>query len=148
MKNVMTVMLVLFIGTTAFAQSEMAMERSNADRAAMFSERMGKKLGLNPEQKMKMKEIQMKRLEDQKKLKEDYNNRKAEDADEIAEAKSAMKEDKMKIQEDFHADMKEILTADQYSKWEMMEKDKMKKMGKKDKMKKKWKEKETEDDIK
>lgn len=123
MKQISLLLIVALFSLGTFAQVEkkdkmeehheshkMKKSDDHEARAMIYADKMATRLSLNMDQKEKIKKAQMKRLEDQKDLM----------ADMMADESSEMHEEKMKIQEDFKEEMKEILTASQFKKWQPM----------------------------
>lgn len=121
MKHVLIIMMML-LTVVGFSQNTSATLSENAkvkmsmeEELQMKVNRLGDKLELSDEQEAKIYAL---KLEKAKKREALTDAKKAE----MKKNKDAFKTDR----ENYNARMKEILTADQYVKWEQMKKDKKK----------------------
>src|SRR4051812_20297953 len=106
MKNLIkTTLLLLAVSTTALAQNQQ--HRSPEERAAKQTQRMEERLGLTPEQKGRVYEI---------------NLFYARDNDHANDMKSGpdKRNEKQAIAHDKNADMKAVLTGEQFQKYQQM----------------------------
>ncbi|MCB7481488.1 hypothetical protein [Christiangramia sediminis] len=139
MKQMRIILVLVFISVGAFAQGDkkdkmekqhkthkMSADIDNEAHAMMYADKMTTRLNLSLEQKEQIKQAQMKRLESQKEMMAEMMNESGNRGSDNAE----MKEERMKIQEDFKGEMKDILTSEQYKKWEPMHERDMKMHGK------------------
>lgn len=133
MKKLSLLLIVVFLSFGAFAQvgkqkqmgehHESHTMKKDADREAramIYADKISTRLGLNMEQKEKIRQAQMHRLENQKELMAEMLN------NEENMGNSAMRDRRMKIQNDFQQRMKEILTDAQYKNWTPMHEREMK----------------------
>ncbi len=115
-KQIIGLSMALFMVATANAQDRPT--RTPEDRAKMRTERMTKELGLNADQQAKVAAINM-----------DYAKKGAELRDDHANG-TAEKGEGAKLQDARMAELKQVLTPEQYTKLEAMQakaKDRMKK---------------------
>jgi len=135
MKQISLVIILIFISLGSFAQVKQKDKKEkhheihsksddidNEAHAMMYADKMTTRLNLTLEQKEQIQEAQMKRLEDQKEMMAEMMSETGHMGSENADKNNK----KMKIQNDFKEEMKEILTAAQYKKWEPMHERKMK----------------------
>ncbi|MFD2833060.1 hypothetical protein [Gramella sp. AN32] len=121
MKKISLILVMLFISIGAFAQKDMKKMKTNEEKSAMYAEKLSSELGLNANQKARIKDAKIKMLEDKKELMAEHKEEAMEGHHKMAEESAEMREAKMKIQADFKEDMKDILDANQYIKWEAMQ---------------------------
>jgi periplasmic protein CpxP/Spy len=139
MKNIKILVLLLSFSmvTTAQIKQNDRMEKHETShhmsedidiesRAMMYADKMTTRLSLTLEQKEKIKEAQINRLTQQRKLHAEMLN--IEDSEEKNSDKNASKKN---LQDDFRKTMKQILTPDQFKKWEPMHKREVKSHSKK-----------------
>lgn len=139
MKKYAIFLLSLVFSIGSYAQKDWQ-NKSSEESAAMYVDKLDRKLSLTAEQKEEIRDLQMKRLETRSKMMEDRHDAMAGDAKDMAKAREDMREDHMKMMEDFRDEMREILNDEQYLKWEKME-DKEWRKDNKWKNKDKWKDK-------
>lgn len=138
MKNLSVLLLLLFLSFQVTGQhnkpkgeahghEKHAMMDDPEPAAMMYADKVTTRLGLKAEQKLQIKQAQLERMQAQMELKQEYlaaaDEEKPNDAD--------YEKEKQKIQEDFREEMKEILNAEQFQKWEAMHKREMKMHSKK-----------------
>lgn len=129
MKQINLLLLLVFISVGAFAQvtdhekmdkrhktHKMSTEVENEAQSLMYADKVSTRLSLSLEQKEKIQNAQMKRLEAKRDLMESMIS----DTGNTGEESIESKKEKMKIQDDFKAEMKEILSASQYKDWKEM----------------------------
>lgn len=122
MKKLITVMILLF-SVTLFAQErgERRSEMTNEEMATLHAKRLAMQLDLNEEQEAKLKELYTKQFEDRRELMQERREEREEMRKEMAKERSKMREEHMEISEQHKAQMKEILTAEQFAKWEELQ---------------------------
>lgn len=122
MKKISFVLLMLLFSVTTFAQRGKDWKgKSHEERAAMYVDRMDRRLNLSSEQKEQIKEMQMKRLQTQQEMMASHQNMN-QNASDMAAARQEMQQQRMQMHENFKAQMKDILDEKQYAKWEAMDK--------------------------
>jgi protein CpxP len=128
-KLVVAMALVFSIGVSAQDRKEKIKNATPEERVAMRTEKMSEKLGLDENQKKKVKEIFAAQQKENKGLREEM---KAEREKALAEKKAIIK----KQHEELKAKLKPILTEEQFKKWEAMQNENMKKVKERRKHKK------------
>ena len=104
MKKLLCLIIILSsLSLTAQQRGEMRNDLSKEEMATLHAERLSMQLDLNAEQKEKLKALFMERMEAREKLQEEKNEMRAE---------------RRQFNEKQKADLKEILTEEQYTKWE------------------------------
>lgn len=139
MRQISLILILAFISLTGFAQGDkkekmekhpkthnMSHDVDNEAHAMMYADKMTTRLNLTLEQKEQIKKAQIKRLEDQKEMMAEMRS----ESGNMGNDNINKQEEKMKIQEDFKEEMKDILTSEQYKKWEPMHERDMKMHGK------------------
>ncbi|MDR5591980.1 hypothetical protein [Christiangramia sp. SM2212] len=118
MKKLITVVF-LFLGISVFAQERGAAraEISQDEMATLRAKRLVMQLDLNTDQEEKLKKLFAKRIEANKELKEEIQKNKDADRAEKAE----MRKERMEMNEEQKAELREILTEEQYIKWEQLQ---------------------------
>ena len=117
------IFILLLAGFSGFAQ-ERGERRSNmaaSEMAKLNVERMAMKLNLNEEQKEKLIEIQTKHIEDRREQMQDQKEN-MEDG-EIAKNREKFRAQQQQLNDKMLADIKEILTAEQYQKYIQIQKE-------------------------
>ena len=127
----LVVVLTLFVafGVSAQDRKEKIKNATPEERVAMRTEKMTEKLGLDENQKKKVKEIFAAQQKENKGLREEM---KAEREKALAEKKAIIK----KQHEELKAKLKPILTKEQFKKWEAMQNENMEKVKERRKHKK------------
>ncbi|MGB0176266.1 MAG: DUF4890 domain-containing protein [Owenweeksia sp.] len=103
MKFLLSLLLVIAIGSGAFAQEKRGKQRDPEKMATKMTEKMAEKLGLNDDQKEKLYQSNLR----------------------LAKAKKENREEMKAAGETHSAEMKEILTEDQYAEY-VQQREKMK----------------------
>ena len=118
MKKMITAIFLLF-SVAIFAQERRVGEEKNDsnEMASLTARRMAMQLDLNKDQEDKLQKLYFKRIESRQESKD--KNLKARE--EIKEARADMREDRQETNEEMKADLKEILTAEQFQKWEQLQ---------------------------
>lgn len=116
----LVVVLTLFVafGVSAQDRKEKIKNATPEERVAMRTEKMSEKLGLDENQKKKVKEIFTEEQKENKAVREEM---KAEREKALARKKATMK----KEHEELKAKLKPILTEEQFKKWEAMQNENM-----------------------
>lgn len=122
MKKMITV-LFLALGLSTFAQErgEGRKDLSNEEMATLSAKRLAMQLDLNEDQEMKLKTLYMSRIETAK----DARKENAEKREEMREKREEMREKREEMREndveEMKTELKKILTAEQYQKWEQLQ---------------------------
>jgi hypothetical protein len=103
-------------------------EMDKEAKAMMYADKVTTRLNLSLEQKEKIEQAQMRRLENQQEMMAEMMR----ESGNMGEQYSERKDRKKKIQEDFKAEMKQILSPVQYKNWLPMHEREMKMKNKKD----------------
>lgn len=135
MKKVFLLAL-LVVGLTTFAQGKRGnvQEREKLtpeQRTEKQVERMTKELSLNETQAKQVKELLAKGAAEREAQKAEIQKRRAEGTKPTPEEREVMKAKVAEKQETLKAEMKKILTADQYVKWENNKADRKEKFAEK-----------------
>lgn len=111
MKKIISLILILF-SVTLFAQEnpKKGDEMSNEEMATLQAKRLSMQLDLNAEQEEKLKTFYAKRIEAQRMLIEEQK-----------EERKEMRKERMEMNEAQKAELREILTKEQYVKWEQLQ---------------------------
>jgi len=120
-KLVLAMALVFSIGVSAQNRKEKIKNASPEERVEMRTERLSEKLGLDENQKKKVKEIFAEEQKENKAVREEM---KAEREKALAKKKATMK----KEHEELKAKLKPVLTEEQFKKWEAMQKENVEKV--------------------
>lgn len=115
-KLVFVITLLVAVGVQAQDRKEKIKNATPEERVEKRTEKISEKLGLDETQKKKVKEI----FEAQEK--ENKAEREAMKA-EREKARAAMKESMKKQHEELKAKLKPVLTAEQFKKWEALQKE-------------------------
>lgn len=122
MKKISLLLLMLLFSVTAFAQRGKDWKgKSHEERAAMYVDKLDRRLSLNEQQKERIKEMQMERLQTQQEMMANQRENMNNNANDMA-SRQEMQQQRMQMHEDFKAQMKNILDEKQYAKWEAMDK--------------------------
>ncbi|WP_329805745.1 hypothetical protein [Flavobacterium facile] len=113
-KLVVVMALVLSFGVSAQDRREKMKNATPEERVAMRTEKMSEKLGLDENQKKKVKEILTAQQKDNKTTREEIKA-------EREKARVQMKANMKKQHEELKAKLKPILTEEQFKKWEAMQ---------------------------
>jgi hypothetical protein len=128
-KLVVVMTLVFSIGVSAQDRKERIKDATPEERVEMRTEKLSEKLGLDENQKAKVKEVLLSQQKENKEVREEM---KADREKARAEMKATMK----KQHEELKAKLKPILTEDQYKKWEAMQNENIEKVKHTNKQKK------------
>lgn len=111
MKKIISLIILLF-SLTLFAQEDPGKvdEMSNEEMATLHAKRLAMQLDLNAEQEGKLKVLFSKRIEAKHKLMEQQK-----------EERNEMRKDRMEMNEAQKAELREILTEEQFLKWEQLQ---------------------------
>lgn len=120
-KLVLAMALVFSIGVSAQDRKEKIKNASPEERVEIRTERLSEKLGLDENQKKKVKEIFAEEQKENKAVREEM---KAEREKALAKKKATMK----KEHEELKAKLKPVLTEEQFKKWEAMQKENVEKV--------------------
>ena len=120
-KLVVAMALVVSFGVSAQDRKEKLKNATPEERVEMRTDKMSEKLGLDENQKKKVKEIFAAQQKENAGVREEM---KAEREKALAEKKATMK----KQHEELKAKLKPILTEEQFKKWEAMQNENMEKM--------------------
>lgn len=103
------ILMTLLATMTAAAQAQDKVQKTPQERAHARAERMARELGLSPEQQAKVEAIDLKYAEQARALR----------AEDEAQREAMRKEGKGKaIREGREAELKAVLTPEQYTKWQ------------------------------
>lgn len=119
-KLVVTMALVVSFGVSAQDRKEKLKNATPEERVEMRSDKMSEKLGLDENQKKKVKEVFAAQQKENAAVREEM---KAKREKALAEKKATMK----KQHEALKAKLKPILTEEQFKKWEAMQNENMEK---------------------
>jgi protein CpxP len=119
-KLVFVITLLVTFGVQAQDRKEKIKNATPEERVAMRTEKMSEKLGLDENQKKKVKEIFTEEQKENKAVREEM---KAEREKALAKKKATMK----KEHEELKAKLKPVLTEEQFKKWEAMQNENMEK---------------------
>lgn len=141
MRQTYILLFVAFISLGAFAQvpkkdkmekhqnaHNVGHEMNKEAKAMMYADKVTTRLNLSLEQKEKIEQAQMRRLENQ----QDMMAEMMSESGNMGEQNSERKDRKKQIQEDFKAEMKQILSPVQYKDWLPMHERELKIKDKKD----------------
>ena len=128
-KLVVVMTLVFSIGVSAQDRKERIKDATPEERVEMRTEKLSEKLGLDENQKAKVKEVLLSQQKENKEVREEM---KADREKARAEMKATMK----KQHEELKAKLKPILTEDQYKKWEARQNENIEKVKERKKHKK------------
>lgn len=127
-KLVVTTALVLSVGVSAQDRKEKLKNATPEEKVEMRTNKMSEKLGLDENQKKKVKEVfaaQQKENEAvREEMKSEREKARAEREKALAEKKAILK----KQHEALKAKLKPILTEEQFKKWEAMQNENMEKV--------------------
>lgn len=127
-KLVVAMALVVSFGVSAQNRKEKIKNASPEERIEMRTDRMSEKLGLDENQKKKVKEIfasqQKENMVVREEMKAEREKMKAEREKALAERKATMK----KQHDELKAKLKPVLTEEQFKKWEAMQNENMEKV--------------------
>ena len=117
-KIVLIVSLVLFSVTT-FAQErgERKSQMSHEEMATLGAKRLAMQLDLTAEQQSKLKELYLERIEERQERREERQEERAQNH----EKRNEMRRERIEISEEYKEEIKEILTQDQFIKWEQLQ---------------------------
>jgi len=121
-KIIFTLSLILMATLFAFAQESASANKSNMtaeQKAEIKSQKMAKELSLNADQQTKVKAAILKKQQAMEGLRTKYAN-----------DKTGMEAEKKKLKDQKDMEMKNILTADQYKKYQNMKEEKEEKSNK------------------
>jgi len=118
MKKIVSI-LILLVSISVFAQdrNQSKKDLSNDEMAALGAKRLAMQLDLTTEQETKLKAVYLDRIESQKELKKEH----LEEKKKLKEERGEMREDRMKVNEEMKSELKDILTEEQYLKWEQLQ---------------------------
>lgn len=135
-KLVFVITLLVTFGVSAQDRKEKIKNATPEERAAMRTEKLSEKLGLDENQKKKVNEIliaqQKENMAVREEMKAEREKMRAEREKALTEKKATMK----KQHEELKAKLKPILTDDQFKKWETMQNENMEKVKERKKHKK------------
>ena len=111
--------IFLFISLITFSQEQGGIEANNEKEASLKVQRLAMQLDLNKEQQEKLNVLFTQRLQERNEVLEE----KRQERKEMMIAREARKKEHLEFNEQQKAEMRQILTAEQYQKWEgLMEK--------------------------
>jgi periplasmic protein CpxP/Spy len=111
MKKLMIGALMSLMALSTFAQRGERVERTLEERAAMRAEKMKTELELSDEQTVKVEAAFLTKMTKSKELRAKY-----------AEDKETQKKEMRLVHSEFKTSMKEILSTEQFAKWQEMKK--------------------------
>lgn len=127
-KLVVAMALVFSFGVSAQDRKEKIKNATPEERVEMRTEKFSEKLGLDENQKKKVKEIfaaqQKENIAVREEIKAEREKMRAEREKALTEKKATMK----KQHEELKAKLKPILTEEQFKKWEAMQNENMEKV--------------------
>lgn len=122
MKKILSSLLLLVFAGTMYAQQEQQAPppppkdrpaKTAEQRATDLSNRLEKDLGLSADQKQKVHDLALTKEQKMDALEEKYKG----------QDRQVWAADRKQVHVDFREGMKKVLTADQFTKWEAMKKD-------------------------
>jgi protein CpxP len=128
-KLVVAMALIVSFGVSAQDRKEKLKNTTPEERIEMRTDKMSEKLGLDENQKKKVKEVFAAQQKENKAVREEM---KAEREKALADKKAAIK----KQHEELKAKLKPILTEEQFKKWEAMQNENIEKVKERRKHKK------------
>ena len=118
MKKIILILSLALISIATFAQeAERKSQTSGEEMATLGAKRLAMQLDLTAEQKSKLKELYLKRIEDRKERREE----RLEEREEIRKKRNEMRRERIEMSEEYKEEIKEILTEDQFTKWEQLQ---------------------------
>ncbi|MCM4156611.1 hypothetical protein [Gramella sp. AN32] len=127
-------LLMLFVGVTTFAQErgERRSDMSSEEMAKLRADRLGMQLDLNAEQIAKLQAYYAKEIEDQRENASERRKETKEAREKLSEERAEMMEDRKEKMAEQDKKLKEILTPEQFIKYQALQEKRMK--GRKDGM--------------
>ena len=118
MKKIVTLLLLIF-STAVFAQErgERRESMNKDEMASLQAKRLTMQLDLNEEQQQKLEALFAERME----ANEEMREKKQKDREEMMEDRKEMRKERMEMNEEQKAKLREILTEEQYTKWEQLQ---------------------------
>lgn len=115
MKQVIAILFVLFAATSmAFGQTDSTKAKRTPEQSAdTYVNKLEKQLGLNADQKAKIRDLALTRAKKTEELRQKEKNK---------GTKTDLKAERQKIKDEFEAGLKATLTAEQLTKWTEMQK--------------------------
>ena len=127
----LVLMAILVVGITTFAQEkkEERKEKFTSEQRVDFQvKKITKELDLNDNQVNQVKALIAKEVEKREAKKAEMKSKRAEQTKPSKEEKEARRNEMKANQEAMKAEMKKILTSDQYTKWELKQEERKEKM--------------------
>lgn len=127
----LVLMAFIVVGITTFAQEkkEERKEKFTSEQRVDFQvKKITKELNLNDNQVNQVKALIAKEVEKREAKKAEMKSKRAEQTKPSKEEKEARRNEMKANQEAMKAEMKKILTADQYTKWELKQEERKEKM--------------------
>ncbi|WP_165499062.1 DUF4890 domain-containing protein [Gramella sp. KN1008] len=122
MKNLITLILLLFsVVTFAQERGERRSEMSDEEMAILGAKRLAMQLDLNEEQEAQLKELYTKRIGEQRELMQERREEREEIRKELQKERAKIREEHQEMSEEYKAELKKILTEEQYTKWEQLQ---------------------------
>lgn len=135
-KLVVVITLVFSFGVSAQDRKEKIKNATPEERVEMRTKNFSEKLGLDENQKKKVKEIFAAEQKENKAVREEMKAEREKVRTEREKARAEMKVTMKKQHEELKAKLKPILTAEQFKKWEEMQNENVAKVKERRKQKK------------
>ena len=127
-KLVVAIALVFSIGVSAQDRKEKIKNATPEEKVEMRTEKLSEKLGLDENQKKKVKEILIAQQNENKAVREEIKAEREKIKAEREKARAEMKANMKKQHEELKAKLKPVLTEEQFKKWEAMQNENMEKV--------------------
>jgi protein CpxP len=124
-KLVVAMALVFSFGVQAQDRKEKIKNATPEERVEMRTEKLSEKLGLDENQKKKVKEILIAQQNENKAVREEIKAEREKIKAEREKARAEMKANMKKQHEELKAKLKPVLTEEQFKKWEAMQNENM-----------------------
>ena len=127
-KLVVAIALVFSIGVSAQDRKEKIKNATPEEKVEMRTEKLSEKLGLDENQKKKVKEILIAQQNENKAVREEIKAEREKIKAEREKARAEMKANMKKQHEELKAKLKPVVTAEQFKKWEAIQNENMEKV--------------------
>jgi protein CpxP len=123
MKRLMMIAALIMISAAQMIAQGNGPKKTPEQRADNFANKAEKDLGLSAEQKTKVRDLALTRAKKMDELRTKYKGKEGD--------KQVWKDERKKVRDEFHAGMKQVLSPEQYAKWEAQRKKQAEKKGNK-----------------
>lgn len=123
-KLVVVIALVVSFGVSAQDRREKMKNATPEEKVAMRTDKLSEKLGLDENQKKKVKEVFAAQQKENMAVREEMKAEREKARAEREKARAEMKETMKKQHEELKAKLKPILTEEQFKKWEAIQNEK------------------------